>query len=84
VSNVRSTERNNSDNVFSRGKVGHLDGSTVTRSLIWSSTDLVQIGIVKHESVALWGILVLATWWEKSFVPLGALENNILLFSVLE
>jgi len=84
VALVGSTEGNDSDDVLASGEVWHVDGSTVTLCHSWGGAHSVHAGVVHEESVALWGVLVGATWWEESLLPLSAFKDNILSLGVLE
>jgi len=84
VTSVTSTEGNNSDSELTSGKFWQFHCSTVALSLTWASLHSGQRAIINEESVALWSIFVLATWWEESSLPLIATENNILFNGVLE
>jgi len=79
-----SIEVVNLDSVFTWCKRIHVDGSRIALATTWLCLNLVEVAVKNHKAIRLWSILIRATCKEKSFWVLDAVDNNILLYSIIE
>jgi len=79
-----SVEVVNLDVVSTGWKLLQVDGTRVALSGVWLGAHLLEVVIKKEITVSLWSIRGLATGEEKSLWVLDAVNNNILLYAVVE